>query len=219
MDNQSLKVFRKKAGLSQKDVANALNITQGAISSWEMGRTNPDVEMIKKLSELFHVSIDELISDESQQPLWNNINVELEPQAAEHGILVPVVATLRCGWGHKGDGFTIIRNVELPQSYFRKWGNELRITIAKGNSMLPTIKPGDELICVPGENWRDGNIVVVDVNDSDTVKRIYRSKDGGIDLVPDNQQYKAVHYTIDDLQDLQIHVLGRVAKVMSPDLI
>lgn len=219
MENQSLKLFRKRAGLSQRDVANALNITQGAVSAWEMGRNNPDIEMIKQLAVLYRVSVDDLIKSEPQQPLWDNVNVELEPEISEKGILVPIVATLRCGWGHNGEGFTVIKHVEVPPSYVRKWGRDIKIIVAEGNSMLPTIRPGDQLVCMPGDMWNNGNIVVVDVNDSDTVKRIYRAKDGGIDLVPDNKQFKTMHYSLEDLQDLQIHILGRVAKVLGPDLL
>ena len=107
----------------------------------------------------------------------------------------------------------------MPPVYKRKWGKDIKVIEAEGNSMLPTIRPGDQLVCIPGDGWRDGNIVVIDINDSDTIKRIYRSKDGGIDLIPDNKQYKAVHYSSEELEDLQVHVLGRVAKVLGPDLL
>lgn len=63
---------------------------------------------------------------------------------------------------------------------------------AEGNFMLPAIRPSDQLICIPRDAWRDGNIVVIDINDADTIKRIYRAKDGGIDLIPDNKQFKSM---------------------------
>ena len=74
------------------------------------------------------------------------------------------------------------------------------------------------MICVPGDAWEDGDIVIIDVNDTDTVKYIYRAKDGGIDLVPDNEKYKEMHYSPKELEEFQIHVLGRVVKVIGPDL-
>ncbi len=219
MDNTSFKLCRKKAGLSQKDVALKLNITQGAISAWESGRNRPDVEMIQKLAVLYNVSADELIGNEPQETLWKPIDIELEPDDSEGIDFIPLVASLRCGWGSNGNGFSVIKKIPVPPSYKKRWGEDIKMIVAEGNSMLPTIRPGDQLICIPGEAWRDGNIVVIDINDSDTIKRIYRAKDGGINLVPDNKQYKKMHYAPEELESLHAHVLGRVAKVIGPDLL
>ena len=87
-----------------------------------------------------------------------------------------------------------------------------------GDSMSPTIISGDMMLCRPSDAWGDGNIVIVNVNDSDTVKRIYRSKDGGIDLKPDNPAYETMHYTPAELEKYQVHVLGRVLMTISKEL-
>ena len=42
MEENLLKKFRKRAGYSQREVAEALHVTQGAVSSWEAGRWEPD---------------------------------------------------------------------------------------------------------------------------------------------------------------------------------
>ena len=219
MGNNSFKTYRQRAGLSQKDVALKLNVSQGAVSAWESGRNRPDIEMAQKVANLYNVSVDELISSDQQPRLWKPINVELVPDDSDGSDFIPLVASLRCGWGSNGDAFTVIKKVEVSSSYKRKWGPDIKIVEAEGNSMLTTIRPGDYLICIPGDYWRDGNIVVIDINDSDTIKRIYRAKDGGIDLIPDNKQYKAMHYSPEELKDYHIHVLGRVAKVIGPDLL
>ena len=214
-----LKFFRKQKGVSQAVVANYLGIAPNSYSRYENGSRQPDLETLQKLSDYFEVSVNELIGQDQQQPLWKEVNVELSPDDSEGEDFIPLVASLRCGWNNNGDGFTVIKKVPVPPVYKRKWGNNLKMIEAEGNSMLPTIRPGDQLICIPGEAWRDGNIVVIDINDSDTIKRIYRAEDGGIDLVPDNKQYRKMHYTVDELKSFQIHVLGRVAKVLGPDLL
>lgn len=98
------------------------------------------------------------------------------------------------------------------------YGNNLVVVIATGDSMIPTIPPGAFLICVPGDAWEDGQIVAVNVNTSDTVKRIYRTADGGIKLVPDNPRYKEQSFSPEEIERLQIKVLGRIRKAISPDL-
>ncbi len=219
MENNTFKLYRKRAGLSQRDVAIALNITQSAISAWESGRNRPDIETIQQLASLYSVSVDDLIKTDIQQPLIKPLNIELEPDSTDGEDFIPLVASLRCGWGSNGNGFTVIKKIPIPPFYKRKWGEDIKMIVAEGNSMLPTIRPGDQLICIPGEAWQDGNIVVIDINDSDTIKRIYRAKDGGINLVPDNKQYKSMHYAPEELDSLHAHVLGRVAKVLGPDLL
>lgn len=63
-----LKKIRKEKGYSQVKVAMALNISREALSYYENGKRNPDLEMLKKMSEYFDVSIDYLILGEEFTP-------------------------------------------------------------------------------------------------------------------------------------------------------
>ena len=84
--------------------------------------------------------------------------------------------------------------------------------------MSPTIRPHDLMVCYPGDWWDDGMVVIANVNDSDTVKRIYHAEDGGIDLVPDNPDYRAMHYSPEDITDLKITVLAHVLTTIPPEI-
>lgn len=53
--------LRKKAGLSQSDVAERLFVTRQAVSRWEQGDTVPEVETLLSLSKLFNVSVNTLL--------------------------------------------------------------------------------------------------------------------------------------------------------------
>lgn len=57
-----LKLIRKQKNLNQLKVALDLNISREALSHYENGKRSPDVEMLKKLSGYFNVSIDFLIN-------------------------------------------------------------------------------------------------------------------------------------------------------------
>jgi len=59
---QNLKDARKQNGLTQKQVALALNVVESCYANWEQGRTEPNIEMLRKLSILLNVGIDELIN-------------------------------------------------------------------------------------------------------------------------------------------------------------
>ncbi len=52
---------RKKSGLSQEAVAEKLGVSRQTISKWELDETLPDIGQSKKLSVLYHVTLDELI--------------------------------------------------------------------------------------------------------------------------------------------------------------
>lgn len=58
---RQLKANRERLGLSQEDVAHAIYVSRQTMSSWENGKTYPDVQSLLLLSDLFGVSIDDLV--------------------------------------------------------------------------------------------------------------------------------------------------------------
>lgn len=66
---------RKELGLSQKELAKALYVTESAVSKWERGISYPDITMISGICEVLHISEHELCtaSEDRQQreaTLW-----------------------------------------------------------------------------------------------------------------------------------------------------
>ena len=55
--------LRKKAGLSQEDVADKLGVSRQTVSKWEMDQTIPELIKVKLLSQLYNVSYDYLINE------------------------------------------------------------------------------------------------------------------------------------------------------------
>ena len=53
--------LRKQKGFSQEELAGRLNVTRQTISKWEIGDSTPDMEKLIAISELFQVSLDELM--------------------------------------------------------------------------------------------------------------------------------------------------------------
>ena len=60
-----LRLIRKQRKLNQLKVATDLNISREALSHYENGKRSPDVEMLRKMSKYFNVSIDFLINGEN----------------------------------------------------------------------------------------------------------------------------------------------------------
>ena len=61
---QNLKQIRKDCELTQKQVAEKLGVVESCYANWEQGRTEPNIEMLRKLGEIFQVTMDELINGE-----------------------------------------------------------------------------------------------------------------------------------------------------------
>lgn len=62
---EKLKSERKNKGWSQEELAEKLFVSRQSVSKWENGQNYPSIEIIIKLSDLFGVTIDELLrSDE-----------------------------------------------------------------------------------------------------------------------------------------------------------
>lgn len=77
MLGETIKTYRKMMKLTQEQLANAMNVTVGAVSKWELGLSNPDVTLLPKLAKLFGISLDVLFSfdliDETAEDLATKI--------------------------------------------------------------------------------------------------------------------------------------------------
>ena len=56
--------LRKEKNLTQKQLAEKLNVTNKAISKWERGLGAPDVSLLRQLSEILEISVNELLLGE-----------------------------------------------------------------------------------------------------------------------------------------------------------
>ncbi len=59
---ENLKNARKECKLTQKQVAQSLGVVESCYANWEQGRTEPNIDMLRKICLIFDISIDELIN-------------------------------------------------------------------------------------------------------------------------------------------------------------
>ena len=60
--SERIKALRKEKGLTQSQLAEQLNITDKAVSKWEVGEANPDITLLAKMAQIFGVSTDYLLT-------------------------------------------------------------------------------------------------------------------------------------------------------------
>ncbi|MBR5682567.1 MAG: helix-turn-helix transcriptional regulator [Ruminococcus sp.] len=66
--NNKLYELRKQKGFSQEELANRLNVSRQTVSKWEVGDSTPDMEKLIAISDLFGISLDELVLNKTPEP-------------------------------------------------------------------------------------------------------------------------------------------------------
>lgn len=188
-----LKAKMREFGYTQQDLANYLtkngiSTSIDVVKSWFRkdinARSVPELNKIVLISKMFNISSDELLSNTKN--IYQNIK------------LVPIVGSASCG-------------VPLPNSYqdienkaFCKseiWHSDLYAVIANGDSMIPEIDDGDEVICDPKADILSGDIVHYQINDESAIKVFFKDENIGVmEFVPFNQngEFKTLKFRIDD---------------------
>ena len=59
--NQNLRQLRLDCGMTQEQVAGKIGLTRQALSSYESGRTRPDIEMLMRLCEVYNTDLDAIL--------------------------------------------------------------------------------------------------------------------------------------------------------------
>ena len=103
--------LRKEKGMTQKDLADMLNITDKAVSKWERNIAFPDTATIPKIAEIFGVSVEELMNAKSipgnrRKGAHYLLNVILKAVPTAMGIAVVVSSLL--GELDMKSGFTML---------------------------------------------------------------------------------------------------------------
>ena len=72
--NEKLVILRKQHNLSQEQVAEKLGVARQTISKWELGETTPEMDKLIIMSELYNITLDELMKEENEGKVVNDPN-------------------------------------------------------------------------------------------------------------------------------------------------
>ena len=86
-----IRQLRNESGITQEQLAERLGVSNRSVSRWENGSTLPDLQLMKCICELFHISISELINAQKQSLVTDKENmgekVDIRAREAVHIIL------------------------------------------------------------------------------------------------------------------------------------
>lgn len=189
----AIKDLRRKAGLSQEELAKKLNTTKQTIYKYENGIvTNIPSDKIEMMSHLFGVSPAVIMG-------WDE-----QPAAP--------VYSAAAGKGRLNDGYPSEEypmHLEADEFLFR----------VSGRSMEPTLHDNDMVIIIATNVVEDSDqIALVQINGDEATLKHVQAVDDGIMLVAENYSvYPPKHFTAKQVEELPIRILG-IAKTIIRDI-
>lgn len=185
MFRTELKALRKKNGLTQVELAEAVGLPKSSISMYESGQRKPKYETIEMFADFFNVDIALLLDSRKPRPSF-----------------VPIVGQIACGKPIYAEE-NVEEYVPLPKDVIADFA--LR---CKGDSMINARINDGDLVYVRAQNdVDDGQIAVVVIDDSATLKRVYK-REGTVILRAANPLYPDQIYIGSELENIQIEGLA-----------
>ncbi len=151
----TIRELRKQNSMSQKELAEICGVHQTAVSQWEKGRTQPDMQSLKMLAKIFGVSVDKLLNDAPDEPAEDNrIPVFDFANAAElcarlgekEYFALNITDDSMSPAMLKGDMILIARSPDLEN------GDFAAVAIGSGNAIIRKIIKKDTSIMLVSEN-------------------------------------------------------------------
>ena len=95
---EMISYLRKEKNMTQNDLAEKMNVTDKAVSTWERNLSCPDVNSIPKLAEILGVSMEELLNAQTKQEnskVDDIVNIALIGVSLAMGICIVVTFILK----------------------------------------------------------------------------------------------------------------------------
>lgn len=201
MFNERLRTARNAFGISQKDLAKRLFISQQAYAKYETGASTPNPDTLAAIAKEINVSVDYLLGRTStpngSESSSNSTRINVYGSVPA-GIPIEAIED-------------IIDWEEIPSS-MTVGGQEYIGLRVKGDSMYPKYMDGDTLIIQLQPDCESGQDAVVYINGYDaTLKKVIKKQDCII-LQPLNPAYEPRVCSYND-EDEPVKILGIVVEI------
>jgi len=190
-----IKEFRIKNNLTQKELADKLNISVSALSNYETGYNVPTVSRLDEIAKALKVPLSELIGD-----VADTVKDFQE---------VYVVKYIKAGMPEVAVD-SVIDKVFVSKSYAGN-NNYVGLLVSDDSMNNARIHKGD-IVIVKLQNYAENrDIVVVTIGDNDAVVRRYYDDGAKITFMPDSTNPKYKSQTIDPAKD-KYRIIGKVVQ-------
>lgn len=193
---ETIKKLRKDKGLTQKELAEKLDLAPTAVSAWERNANKPMMDKLSIMAKLFDVPISTFYKD-----MPTNII-----EVSQRTVRIPVLGKIACGDPILAEANYEDYRTELED---RLPAGRLFYLEAKGDSMAPEITSGSMVLLREQYDVENGEIAAVMLNGNEeaTLKKI-KKQDGMIILMPVNPNYEPIFVT----KDNTAQIIGKVIR-------
>lgn len=87
--SKCIKNARQKNNISQESLAEQLGISRQTISSWETGKSYPDIVSVIKMSDIFNISLDKMLKEDKK--LINNMQEKMDTVKSNNSIIFTIL--------------------------------------------------------------------------------------------------------------------------------
>ncbi len=186
--------------LKAADVAKGTGISPTVFSDWKNGKSSPKQDKLQKIADYFNVTIKYLLGLEEDVPI----------PTKEGSLWIPVLGRVAAGVPISAVE-DVIDYEEISPSMASS-GEFFALQI-KGNSMAPRIHENDVVIVKKQNNVENNEIAVVLINGQDATVKKFVKHENGISLISLNPAYDPMFFTIKEISDLPLLILGKVVEL------
>ena len=205
-----LKNLRNRNNMTQKELGDALGISESTVGMYERGHREPAFEMLEAIADYFNVDMDYLTGRTDVERMYtftpsgsNPKNIFPMPKMRS----VPLLGVIACGEPILAEE-NLDGEVAMPEHVTADFA--LR---CKGDSMTGArILDGDIVYIRQQPTVENGEIAAVLIGEEATLKRVYRYPDK-IVLSPANPEYAPFVYTGEEIESIRI--LGKAVAFTS----
>ena len=205
---EKIKALRLERGMTLEQVGDVVGVGKSTVRKWESGQiANMRRDKIALLAQALGVTPGYLMGWETLNEVHADtiatLEKRLETMIAKQALDQSLPSNVQPISELHRQSIPLIGKVAAGQPIMAETDYETFVTSpvecdaaleVEGESMVPTYQPGDIVYIKHQRTVRDGQVAVVLLDDSATLKHVYREKDG-LTLVSDNKDYSPIHVT------------------------
>lgn len=192
---KNLVSIRKEFGLTQDDLASIAEVTPGAVSQWETGRSKPRMATVDKIADHLSIKKSKILDDDTHD-YTKSLSAQRRVASGAEYTKVPIIRAEAIKTSeNRNEKKACLGYIDVPASIVEERPNAF-IVGATGDYMDAAIPRGSFVLIDPDEPLRDGNIIIAFMDSERPIMRKYHEGASIILLSPES--------TVLDYEDIMI---------------
>ena len=184
--------------IKEAELCRRIGLAQASMNGWKTRGSIPRADIAVKTAEVLNTTVEYLISGK-------------QPKDSKNSFVVPILnQELSAGKGEILPEEDFIKGLIKVPSFLREYGSNLAGIYVHGDSMEPTLKNGDLVIC-SSSGWDNSEgLYAIRLNGNGYVKRIQVGA-GKIIIISDNKKYAQIE---EPIESDAISIIGKVLLIV-----